>query len=103
MGFAMVRKAVINGAPEGGCYSSHSMYGSGSLREDNVERSILRCAALRSKLGVESITQKINAFHAILEATPVVESRAECRWRREECGCMKGLEFEALQKKIIAK
>ena len=96
MDFAMVRKAVINVAPEGVCYSYHAMYGLGSLMEDNVDRSIFRCAALRSRLVVKSITHKSEDFHAILAASPVVETRVECRWRREECGGMIGLEFEAL-------
>ena len=99
----MVRKAGINGVPEGVCYSSHAMYGSGSLREDNVERSIFRCSALRSRMGVESVTHKSEEFHTILVAMPVVETRAECRWRREECGGMTGLEFEALQIIFIVK
>ena len=98
-----MRKAGINGAPEGVCYSSHAMYGSGSLREDNVERSIFRCSALRSRLGIESVIQKSEDFHAFLAASPVVETRTECRWRREECGGMIGLEFEALRLKIIVK
>ena len=34
--FSMARKAGINGAPEGGCYISHEMYGPGSLRKENT-------------------------------------------------------------------
>ena len=99
----MARKAGINGAPEGGCYRSHAMYWSGSLREDNLESSMSCCAALRSMLGVESVTQKIKAFHTILVATPVVETRVEYRWRREEFDGITGLEFESLRLKIIVK
>ena len=50
--FAMARKEVIGRALEGDWYGSHEMNGSGSLREDNAERKISRCADLRSGLGV---------------------------------------------------
>ena len=73
------------------------------MMEDNVDRSIFRCASLRFRMGVDSITHKSEEFHAILETTPVVETRVEYRWRREECGGITGLEFEALQIIFIVK
>ena len=54
-------------------------------------------------MGVDSITHKSEEFHAILETRPVVETRVEYRWRREECGGITGLGFEALQVKTIVK
>ena len=79
------------------------MAGLGFLREENAERKIFYCASLRSGLGVEYVSPKSEAFRAILAALSVVDTSAECRWRREECGGMMRLEFEALQLKIAIK
>ena len=49
---------------------------------------------------VEFVAQKIEAFRASLAALPVVYASVEFIWRREECGVMTGLKFEALQLKI---
>ena len=61
----MLRKAVIVEATEGGWYVSHEMDGSGFLRDENVERSICRCASSRSGSGVESVAPKSEEFHTI--------------------------------------
>ena len=47
-----------------------------SLREENEERRICRCASLRSGLGVDFFTQKSEAFRASLAASPVVDDSA---------------------------
>ena len=52
---------------------------------------------------MESVNKKIKESHAIFAASPVFETRVGCRWRREECGGITGLGFEALQVKIIVK
>ena len=57
----------------------------------------------RSGLGVEAVTPKSEAFRTILAASPVVDTSSECRWRMEECGGTKGMQFEALQLKIAVK
>ena len=79
------------------------MDGLRSLREKNAERRIFRCVSSRSKLGVEDVDPNSEAFHASLAVLPVVDTSEECRWRREECGGMTRLEFEALQLKIAVK
>ena len=43
------------------------------------------------------------AFRVSFSALTVVNASEECIWRREECGGMAGLEFEALQLKIAVK
>ena len=58
---------------------------------------------MRSRSGVESVNKKSKESHAIFAASPVFETRVGCRWRREECGGITGLEFEAFRLKIIAK
>ena len=58
---------------------------------------------MRSRSGVESVNKKSKESHAIFAASPVFETRVGCRWRREECGGMTGLEFEALQIIFIVK
>ena len=99
----MARKAVIGGAPDGDWYDAHVMYRLGSFREENAEMRIFCCNSSRSGAGVESVAPKSEAFRAILAALSVVDTSAECRWRREECGGMMRLEFEALQLKIAIK
>ena len=79
------------------------MDGLSSLREDNSESRIFSCASLRSGPGEEAAAPKSEAFREILAAPPVVDTSPECRWRREECGGITGLEFEALQLKIAVK
>ena len=103
MAFAMVRKTGINVATEGSFYNSHAMYRLGSLREENMEKSICRCAASRYRSGMESVDQNSEVFNTILAALPVAETRAESRRNMEDCGGMTGLEFEALRLKIIVK
>ena len=73
------------------------------MREENAEMMICRCASSRSGSGVEAIAPKSKVFRAILAASPVVDTSAEWIWRREECGVMTGLEFEALQLKVGVK
>ena len=51
------------------------MDGSGSLREENEERRICRCASSRSGSGVKSVAPKSKAFLAILAAPPLVKLR----------------------------
>ena len=99
----MERKAVIIRAPNGDWYGAHVMDGSGSLREENVERRICRCASSRYRSGMDDIAPKSEAFRACLAVSLVVDSSLECIWRREECGIMTGLEFEDLQLKIAVK
>ena len=79
------------------------MDGSVSLREENAERRVFCCASLRYGSGVEVVASEIEAFRMSFAASPVVDTSAECRCRREECGGMTGLEFEALQLKIVVK
>ena len=81
---AMARKEVIVGAPDGYWYGAHAMDRSGSLREDNAQRSICSCASSRSVSGVEAVPPKSDAFRASLEASPVVDTSVECRWSRED-------------------
>ena len=74
-----------------GWYGVHAMDRSGSLREDNAESIVCRCASSRSGLGVEVVAPKSKAFCASLSALTVVDYSAEFRWRREECGEIAGL------------
>ena len=94
---------MISGVPDGDWYVSHVMDGSGSLREKNAERRICRCASSSSGSGVEAVALKSQAFRSILAVPPVVDTSAEWIRRREECGGMTGLEFEALKLKTGVK
>ena len=78
----MVMKVQIGGLQNGDWYGTNTMGGWGSMREENVERTMCRCASLRSGLGVEDATQKSNAFRARLAALPLIDTSAECIWRR---------------------
>ena len=62
----------------------------------NAERRICRSASSSYGSGVEVVAPKSKEFRAILEASPVVDSSLECRWKREECYGMMWLEFEDL-------
>ena len=88
---AMLRKAVIGGAPDGDWYDAHAMDRLGSLRAENAERKICRCASSRSRLEVEAVAPKSEAFRASLAASLAVNTSAECRRRKEECGGTMGL------------
>ena len=99
----MARKVVIYGAPDWDWYIVHAMVGLASLRKENAERRICRCASLRSRSGMEVVAPKSGEFRVRLSALPVVDASEECIWRREECGGMTGLEFEDLQLKITVK
>ena len=88
---------MIGGAPYGDWYEIYAMEGLELLREENADRRICFCASLRSGSGVKAVASKSEAFCAILEALPVVDTSAECRWRREDSGGMTRLEFEALE------
>ena len=68
-----------------------------------MERRICRCASSRSGSGVEAIAPKSEAFRASLAALPLFGTSVKCIWRREECGDITGLVFEALQLKIAVK
>ena len=52
---------------------------------------------------MDSVAQNSEEFCSILAAPHVVETRAECRLRRGNCGGKTGLEFEALRMKIVVK
>ena len=62
-----------------------------------------RCAALRPVSGVGSVTTNRKVFRTILAASPVVETREECRLGKEECGGMTGMECEYWRFKIVVK
>ena len=53
--------------------------------------------------GWRLFAPKREAFRASLAALPVVNASADCRWRREECGGITALVFEALQLKTAVK
>ena len=40
---------------------------------------------------MDSVAQNSEEFRTIVAASLVVETRAGCKWRREECGGMTGL------------
>ena len=46
-----------------------------------------------SGLGLESVTPKRKMFRTILAVLPFVETMAEYRLRKKECGGVTGLEF----------
>ena len=94
---------MIGGAPNGDWYGAYAMDGSGSLNDENAERSIFRCASSRYGSGEAAVTPKSEVFRASLATLPVVDTSAEFRRRKEDCGGMEGLEFEALQFKITLK
>ena len=73
---------VIGGATDGDWYRVHVMGGLGSLREENAERRICRCASSRFGLGVEVIAPKRKAFCKILAELHVVDDSTECIWSR---------------------
>ena len=45
---------------------------------------------------MEAVASKSDAFCGSLASSPVVDTITECIWRREECGGITGLKFEAL-------
>ena len=75
----MAKKALISEYPDEDWYGAHAMDGLGSLREENVERRICRCASLRSGSGVEAVAPKSEAFRASLAALPILDTSARFR------------------------
>ena len=68
---------MIGEAPDWDWYNVYAINRSGSLREDNAERSIYWCASLRSRSGVEVVAPKSEAFRASLAALGVVYASVE--------------------------
>ena len=67
---------MIIGAPDVDWYKSHAMDGSGSLREENADRRICRCAYSGFGSGVEAVAPKSEVFCTILVALPVADTSA---------------------------
>ena len=94
---------MIERTPNGDLYGVRAMDRLGYFKEENTKKRIFCCASSRSESGVEVVAPKSKVFCVSLAALPIVDTIAECRWRREECGGMTGLGFEALRLKTKVK